>query len=90
MTAAYGLVLAAKAATDDFEAMKRASEVLAASCPTAVNLFWAIERMHGVATQVATLSAASRVERLAAEARAIHREDVEACCRMGELELRGT
>lgn len=86
VTAAYGLVLAAKAATDDFlEAMKRASEVLAASRPTAVNLFWAIERMHGVATQVATLSAASRVERLAAEARAIHREDVEACRRMGEL-----
>ncbi|MCA9639289.1 MAG: S-methyl-5-thioribose-1-phosphate isomerase, partial [Myxococcales bacterium] len=42
-------------------------------------------RMNRVASEVQSLSSPSRVERLAAEARAIHREDVEACRRMGEL-----
>ncbi len=86
ITAAYGLVLAAKGCTGNFpEEMKRASRVLAASRPTAVNLFWAIERMNRVALDVASLAPTSRVERLAEEARAIHREDVAACRRMGEL-----
>lgn len=85
ISAAYGLVLAARSASNFRKEMKRASEILAASRPTAVNLFWAIQRMNLVAEEVSELAPPSRVERLAAEARAIHREDVAACRRMGEL-----
>src|SRR5690606_26467848 len=46
ISAAYGLVLAARSASNFRQEMKRASEILAASRPTAVNLFWAIQRMN--------------------------------------------
>ena len=48
ITAAYAMVLAAQenACKGDFPAaMSRAKAVLAASRPTAVNLFWALDRM---------------------------------------------
>ncbi|MCA9628052.1 MAG: S-methyl-5-thioribose-1-phosphate isomerase, partial [Myxococcales bacterium] len=70
ITAAYALVLAARSAGEDFlGAIERGGQVLAASRPTAVNLFWAIERMKRVAADVASLGAKDRTERLAAEAR---------------------
>jgi len=41
--AAFGIALEARAGGD----LERAAALLAASRPTAVNLFWALERMHG-------------------------------------------
>ena len=50
-------------------------EYLATSRPTAVNLFWALERMRSVVPRIA--------ERLLAEAKAIHDEDCELCALIG-------
>ena len=67
VSAAYAYCLAARAGAD----LAEAKAVLAASRPTAVNLFWALDRM------------ASCKGDLLAEAKAIHREDVEMCRTMG-------
>jgi methylthioribose-1-phosphate isomerase len=76
ISAAYGLVLAARAGAD----LERAGALLEATRPTAVNLFWAVDRML-VAAKAAPRS--DLVTALAEEARAIHREDVAACREMG-------
>jgi methylthioribose-1-phosphate isomerase len=77
IAAAYGVVLAA----GEEAALSR----LGRTRPTAVNLAWALERMGRVAREAASRSLAGRVELLAAEARAIHREDVEACRAIGRV-----
>jgi methylthioribose-1-phosphate isomerase len=51
-------------------------DVLAASRPTAVNLFWAIERMRRVIAGNTSLAPAELADRLVAEALEIHAEDV--------------
>jgi len=60
-------------------------DMMAATRPTAVNLFWAIERMKQ--TFAAVAQAGASVDeiraRLEAESRAIHDEDVESCRAMG-------
>jgi methylthioribose-1-phosphate isomerase len=73
ITAAYGVVLAAAGGEDVDAAMAR----LRRTRPTAVNLGWALDRMARVARR--------DVAALAAEARAIHREDVAACRAMGRI-----
>ncbi len=89
ITAAYGLALAARTASGDFLAeMRRAGDLLARTRPTAVNLFWAIDRVMRLAREVADLPAATRAARIADEALAIHREDVAACKAMGALGAR--
>jgi methylthioribose-1-phosphate isomerase len=89
IAAAYGMVLAAAAESGGppaFEtAMGLAQQRLRRTRPTAVNLAWAIDRMGRVAREVASHPAGDRVARLAASARAIHREDVAACWAMGKL-----
>jgi methylthioribose-1-phosphate isomerase len=50
-----------------------------------VNLAWALARMQRMAAGVARATHVERVMRMAAEARAIHREDVAACRRIGAL-----
>jgi methylthioribose-1-phosphate isomerase len=87
ITAAYGVVLAARARFVQSPGGWRAAlegdlAALAASRPTAVNLFWALERMG---RSVASIGAGDPVRRLLTEAQAIHREDLEANRRMGEL-----
>jgi methylthioribose-1-phosphate isomerase len=85
ITAAYGMVLAAREACAKNAKnpdLSEATERLRASRPTAVNLFWAIERCLDVAKNS---PASELVDRLAHEARLIHRDDVAACRRMGEL-----
>jgi len=76
ITAAYGVVLAARyAGGGDWQAeIKQAIRELAASRPTAVNLFWALERMETVFHGCYSLAEA--VEQLDAEARRIHQEDI--------------
>src|SRR5688500_9665826 len=62
-------------------------DMMATTRPTAVNLFWAIDRMKAVFAESAQ-SGASTDEignRLELEARAIHDEDVAACRAMGRF-----
>jgi methylthioribose-1-phosphate isomerase len=93
IAAAYGLVLAAQVAVNETghefsAAMKKAADALRATRPTAVNLAWAIDRMMRLAAEIKANGGLERVTRLAAEARAIHREDVLACKKIGELGAR--
>jgi len=86
--AAMGLALAARksrAASSDalLNDLSEASRVLAATRPTAVNLFWAIERMLSRARTLQSLPVQSQVEALVAEAQAIADEDVEINRRIG-------
>jgi methylthioribose-1-phosphate isomerase len=89
IAAAYGLVLAGAAERGDgrsfLAALGTAERRLLRTRPTAINLAWAIDRMVRVASDVAVLPADERAVRLAAEARAIHREDVAACWTMGRI-----
>jgi methylthioribose-1-phosphate isomerase len=83
ITAAYGMVLAAgTVATEGLGALARAGLLLKQARPTAVNLAWAVDRMLARARAIPVSELRSV---LAAEARAIHREDVLACRRMGQL-----
>ena len=87
ITAAYGVVLAARkryAESPDGwrDHIRTDLERLAASRPTAVNLFWALERME---RRIAQLGEGEPTEALLAEARAIQEEDLAANYRMGEL-----
>jgi methylthioribose-1-phosphate isomerase len=60
-------------------------EMMAATRPTAVNLFWAIDRMKRVFAEAATAGASvEQIQaRLEEEARSIHDQDVASCRRMG-------
>jgi methylthioribose-1-phosphate isomerase len=57
---------------------ERICQTFAAARPTAVNLFWAIERMRQVVREHAGEAPASLCDLLEREALAIHREDIEA------------
>ena len=74
VAAAYAYCLAALAG----EGLDEAKETLAASRPTAVNLFWALERMERKAKECG-----GAAEPLIAEAKAIHAEDVAMCRAIG-------
>lgn len=87
VTAAYAVVLSAqqhrKVSPDGWrEAIEADLECLAASRPTAANLFWALKRMRASLRSAPT---EDPVFALLAEARSIHTEDVEANRRMGAL-----
>lgn len=88
ISAAYGVVLAAlqAEATETWKAdIEAAIDVLAKSRPTAVNLFWALDRMK-IRLQ-ACQSAAEAIANLIGEAEAIHTEDVAANQLMGRHAL---
>ncbi|HDP88608.1 MAG TPA: S-methyl-5-thioribose-1-phosphate isomerase [Thioalkalivibrio sp.] len=87
IAAAYGVVIAARRRFSEAgagwrEALESDLERLAASRPTAVNLFWALDRMRNV---IDKLGADDPEPALLAEARCIHEEDIAANYRMGEL-----
>jgi methylthioribose-1-phosphate isomerase len=73
-TAAYGIYLAAREGAN----MEEAFAALRASRPTAVNLFWALDRMKNALAQSANL-----VETAWNEARQIVEDDVETCRMIG-------
>ena len=86
ITAAYGIVLAARArfaqSPDGWKpAIEADLQTLAASRPTAVNLFWAIERMRELMADID----GNPESTLLAAARRIHDDDIAANRRMGEL-----
>ncbi len=60
-----------------------ACDYLATSRPTAVNLFWALERMRRVASRGVSGGGVALAEALLAEARAIHAEDQAMCLAIG-------
>lgn len=86
VTAAYGIAQAMLLhSSGDFDA--RLTEVcarFAATRPTAVNLFWAIDRLQSRARSNAAEPTVKRAADLLAEARAIHEEDRVACMEMGD------
>jgi methylthioribose-1-phosphate isomerase len=67
----------------DEERVLQACDYLATSRPTAVNLFWALDRMRRLAEQCRELPARQLAESLLAEARAIHAEDAAMCTSIG-------
>lgn len=86
ITAAYGVAISARQQQpgDDWrEGILADMDRLAQSRPTAVNLFWALERMRRVLATCDDIAAAKA--KLAAAALDIHREDALANRRMGAL-----
>lgn len=86
ITAAFGMVLAARAAyaesnSDWKQIIKKDMELLAGSRPTAVNLFWALDRMSKCIDGID----GDPVAILLAEAKRIHAEDIHANKTMGDL-----
>lgn len=87
ITAAYGVVLAAQQAEDNADWQQRledAIECLAASRPTAVNLFWALARMREVIDRY-RMQREAPVVALLDEARGIHQRDLADNLAMGHF-----
>jgi methylthioribose-1-phosphate isomerase len=91
IAAAYGMCLGMQSARDGdekkfFERLDEVSRYLASSRPTAVNLFWAIERIKRSADSLrGTRSPLEIHDALLAEARAIHEEDRAMCRAIGRF-----
>ena len=88
VSAAYGLALAtynskAKTKEDLLKELKEAAEVLRKTRPTAVNLFWAIDRVMKKANQVKGTKE-ELVQAVVAEANLMADEDVETNRLMGK------
>jgi methylthioribose-1-phosphate isomerase len=76
VAAAMGVAIGALHSKDLEADMPVICETLARTRPTAVNLFWAIDRMKQVYSSVRDLDAAQIRDRLVAEARKIRAEDI--------------
>ena len=86
MGVALGAVQANGLAPKAFrQRVEQVCELLAATRPTAVNLFWAIERMKQLLHAAGDTAPAKVAERLVEEALVVRREDEEACRRMGRF-----
>jgi methylthioribose-1-phosphate isomerase len=90
VSAAYGIALGAKntkagTAGEFAPEFERICARLAATRPTAVNLFWAIDRMKALFAGLRASGAALAQiqEKILAEAHAMYQEDVAACKAMG-------
>ena len=88
IAAAYGVIVGLQTVSDDdlgtFKArLAEVCEYLATSRPTAVNLFWALNRMQNVGRSMTDAAPADLRAKLLDEARAIHDEDREMCHAIG-------
>lgn len=88
IAAAYGVCLGLQQATSDeaslYGRLDEVTKYLATSRPTAVNLFWALDRMKSWAESLrGQLGAQQLREALLAEARAIEQEDRNSCREIG-------
>ena len=87
--AAYGVALAAQRCTADTRAqsddLEQACTILAASRPTAVNLFWALDRMRACWRAASQLRAQEIANVLLAEAHAIRNEDIATNRALGKI-----
>lgn len=87
--AAYGILVALaeqnpRTTSDALRVVEEAAEYLAKSRPTAVNLFWALDRMKAVARAHATEPLDAFIRRIEAEANEIWAEDTRRCRSIGE------
>ncbi|MDD2569461.1 MAG: S-methyl-5-thioribose-1-phosphate isomerase, partial [Clostridia bacterium] len=92
VAAAIGVYLAAKAIdTSDYKVFynefKKAKNYLASARPTAVNLFWALERMENVVLASSALTISEIKKLLHEEAETIKEEDIRVCKAIGENAL---
>jgi methylthioribose-1-phosphate isomerase len=89
VAAAIGVYLATKqikagSFEDFYKQFKLSKDYLASSRPTAVNLFWALERMEKVVVNHKGLPIADIKEALRQEACTIKNEDIEICAKIGQ------
>ncbi|HDX9590696.1 TPA: S-methyl-5-thioribose-1-phosphate isomerase [Bacillus pseudomycoides] len=92
VSAAYGVYLGIKDVQEDsmelfINKVQEVCAYLATSRTTAVNLFWALERIENTAKEHAHLSISDLKQRLLEEAKMIHREDEEINRQIGEHAL---
>lgn len=92
VAAAIGVYLAALGIDSDdysvfYSEFRKAKDYLATARPTAVNLFWALDRMEKAVTDCKGMPVAEIKTRLRARAIAIRDEDVRACRAIGEYGL---
>ncbi|MCA2970197.1 MAG: S-methyl-5-thioribose-1-phosphate isomerase [Acidobacteriaceae bacterium] len=80
VAAAMGVAIGVERSEDDFDLI---CSTLAATRPTAVNLFWGIERMRRLHATLAGQSRAELASALIAEARRVKDEDVAICMAIG-------
>jgi len=89
VAAALGIALGVRNSRAEGEALRAAFDAIcnemAATRPTAVNLFWAIDRMRRRFEAALADGGPALREALLREAQAIEEEDVAACRRIGEL-----
>ena len=91
--AAYGLYLGVAGVADEatretfMAKLREVRDYLASSRPTAVNLFWALDRLVGVAERHADADVPGLKARLLQEAHAIKAEDEAMCRAIGEHAL---
>ena len=89
VAAAMGIALGVSISLNEGPALRAEmdaiSELMRATRPTAVNLFWAIDRMRRRFAAAEPLGGRALREALVSEARAIQEEDLAACRRMGDL-----
>jgi methylthioribose-1-phosphate isomerase len=89
VAAALGIALGVMRSTAEGDALRRELDLicedLSVTRPTAVNLFWAIERMRRRFEQEAAQGGAALREALLAEAQAIRSEDIASCRALGEF-----
>jgi methylthioribose-1-phosphate isomerase len=88
VAAAYGLALAAqqlkdKSAVEFYKGLSVSRDRLARTRPTAVNLFWALDRMMDLAESYHDMSPSELAPRLVNEAQQIQEEDYAMCRKMG-------
>jgi methylthioribose-1-phosphate isomerase len=90
LAAAYGVVVAIQNVDDEddlafAQAFRKAKDLLAASRPTAVNLFHVLDDMEAVRASVAGKPVDEQKQALLARAHEIYEEDRAACREMGRL-----
>jgi len=88
VAAAYGLALAAqnledKSKKEFMKGLSAARDRLARTRPTAVNLFWALDRMMDLAESYQDMPSPELARRLLDEANQIRDEDIAMCRKMG-------
>lgn len=90
IAAAYGILLGIQhfdnqgSKSDFFSLLNKVAAFLKGTRPTAVNLFWATDRMLNIAQKYENESIAEIKNQLVQEAQAIHLSDIETCRLIGE------
>lgn len=90
IAAGYGFVLAfSKLTSVDAQSLttciERTTNLFTSTRPTAINLFWAVNRMRHTAIDSAGQPLETILANLLADAKAIHAEDQEKCQKIGQL-----